>query len=109
MRQEAGKIGIDFAEGKTKIWHHHEADWSIGGKADKIRFLGYFITKPHPTQRTQEEDWTAHVSHWQMNGNLVFNIIRVITQRTEKGLKTVPALRLLYTCTRTMLHYGIEF
>ena len=32
-----------------------------------------------------------------------------MTQRTEKGLKTIPALRLLYTCTRTMLHYGIEF
>ena len=109
MRQEAGKIGMDFAERKTKTWHDHEANWSIGEKEDKIRFLGYFITKPHPTQRTQEEDWTAHVSHWQMKGNLVFNIIRAITQRTEKGLKTVPALRLLYTCTRTMLHYGIEF
>ena len=60
-------------------------------------------------QRTQEEDWTAHVSHWQTKGNLVFNIIRAMTQRTERGLRTVPALRLLYTCTRTMLHYGIEF
>ena len=32
-----------------------------------------------------------------------------MTQRTEKGLKTIPALRLLYACTRTMLHYGREF
>ena len=71
--------------------------------------MGYLITKPNPAQRTQEEDWTAHVSHWQRKGNIVFNIIRAMTQRTEKGLRTVPALRLLYTCTRTMLHYGIEF
>ena len=109
MKQEAGKIGMDFAEEKTKTWHDHEAKWKIGRKEDKIRFLGYFITKPDPVRRTQEEDWTAHVSHWQTKGNIVFNIIRAMTQRTEKGLKTVPALRLLYTCTRTMLHYGIEF
>ena len=49
------------------------------------------------------------MSHWQTKGNLVFNIIRAMTHRTERGLRTVPALRLLYTCTRTMLHYGIEF
>ena len=109
LREEARKIGMDFAEEKTKTWHDHEAKWSIGGKEDKIRFLGYFITKPHPTQRTQEEDWSAHVSHWQTKGNLVFNIIRAMTQRTERGIKTIPALRLLYTCTWTMLHYGIEF
>ena len=39
----------------------------------------------------------------------MYNIIRAMTQRTEKGLQTVPALRLLYACTKTMLHYGIEF
>ena len=109
MKQKAGEIGMDFAEEKTNTWHDHEAGWSIGRKEDKIRFLGYFIMKPRPVQRTQEEDWTAHVSHWQTKGNLVFNIIRAMTQRTDRGLRTVPALRLLYTCTRTMLHYGIEF
>ena len=109
MKQKAREIGMDFAQEKTKTGHDHEAGWSIGKKEDKIRFLGYFITKPRPVQRTQEEDWTAHVSHWQTKGNLVFNIIRAMTQRTERGLRTVPALQLLYTCTRTMLHYGIEF
>ena len=109
MMREAGNIGMDFAEEKTKTWHDHEAGWKIGKKEDKIRFLGYFITKPNPVQRTQEADWTAHAAHWQTKGNIVFNIIRAMTQRTEKGLKTVPALRLLYTCTRPMLHYGIEF
>ena len=100
---------MGFMEGKTKTWHDHEAKSCIGKKEDNIRFLGYFITKPHPAQRTQEEYWSTHVSHWQTKGNQVFNIIRAMTQRTEKGLKTVPALILLYTCTRTMLHYGIEF
>ena len=32
-----------------------------------------------------------------------------MTQRTEGGLRTIPALRLLYACTKTMLHYGIKF
>ena len=100
---------MDFAEEKTKTWDDHEAKWSMGKKEDKIRFLGYFIIKPHPTQRTQEEDWSAHVSRWQTKGNLVFNIIRAMTQRTERGIKTISALRLLYTCTRMMLHYGVEF
>ena len=98
-----------FAEEKTKTWHDHEIKWSIGKKEDKTQFLGYFITKPHPAQRTQDEDWSAHVSHWQTKGNHAFKIVRAMTQRTGKGLKTIPALRLLYTCTRTMLHYGIEF
>ena len=96
-------------EEKTKTWHDHKAKWSIGGKEEKIRFLGYFITKPHPAHRTQEEDWSTHVSHWQTKGNLVFNIIRAMKQRTKKGIKTIPALSLHYTCTGTMLHYGIEF
>ena len=109
MKREAGNIGMDFAGEKTKTWHDHEAGWKIGKTEDKIRFLGYFITKTNPVQRTQEEDWTAHVAHWQTKGNIVFNIIRAMTQRTEKGLKTVLALRLLYTCTRTKLHHGIEF
>ena len=109
MKQEAEKIGMDFAEEKTKTWHDHDVGWKIGKKEDKIRFLEYFNTKPNPAQRTQEEDWTAHVSHWQMKKNTVFSIIRAMTQRTEKGHRTVPALRLLYTCTRTMLHYCIEF
>ena len=49
------------------------------------------------------------MTHWQTKGNQVFNIIRAMTQRTEKGLRPVPTLRLLYACTKTMLHYGIEF
>ena len=52
---------------------------------------------------------TMVVTHWQTKGNLVFNIIRAMTQRTERGIKMILALWLLYTCTRTMLHYGIEF
>ena len=61
LRQEARKIGMDFTAEKTKTWHDHEAKWSIGKKEDKIRFLGYFVTKPHPTHRMQEEDWSAHM------------------------------------------------
>ena len=41
--------------------------------------------------------------------NSVTTMVVTMTQRTEKGIRTIPALRLLYTCTRTMLHYGIEF
>ena len=109
MRTEAKRIGMDFAEEKTKTWHDHEARWEIGKKEEKIRFLGYIINKPELGRRTQEEDWTAHTAHWQTKGNQVYNIVRAMTQRTEGGLRTVPALRLLYACTKTMLHYGIEF
>ena len=109
MKEEAKKIGMDFAEDKTKTWHDHNATWEIGKKEEKIRFLGYIIDKPEAVRRTQEEDWTAHITHWQTKGNQMYNIIRALTQRTEGGLRTVPALRLLYTCTKVMLHYGIEF
>ena len=109
MKEEAKKIGMDFAEEKTKTWHDHEAKWEIGRKEEKTRFLGYIISKPETGKRTQEEDWTAHTAHWQTKGNQVYNIIRAMTQRTEGGIRTVPALRLLYACTKTMLHYGIEF
>ena len=109
MKEEARKIGMDFAEDKTKTWHDHDAEWEIGKKEEKIRFLGYIISKPEAARRTQEEDWTAHTTHWQTKGNQIYNSIRAMTQRTEGGLKMVPALRLLYTCTKTMLHYGIEF
>ena len=63
LKQEAGKIGMDFAEEKKKTWHDHKAKWCMERKEDKIRFLGYFITKPHLAQRTQEVDWSTHVSH----------------------------------------------
>ena len=109
MRKDAKEIGMDFAEEKTKTWHDHEAKWNIGKEEERIRFLGYIIEKPSAIRRTREEDWSAPVRHWQTKGNQVYNIIRAMTQRTEKGLRTVPALRLLYACTKTMLHYGIEF
>ena len=109
MKKEARKIGMDFAEEKTKTWHDHEAKWEIGKKEEKTRFLGYIISKPEIGKRTQEEDWTAHTAHWQTKGNQIYNIVRAMTQRTEGGIRTVPALRLLYACTKTMLHYGIEF
>ena len=109
MKAEARKIKMDFAEDKTKTWHNHDARWTIGTAEHKIKFLGYIISKPDCAKRTQNEDWTAHVTHWQTKGNQVYNIIRAMTQRTEGGLRTIPALRLLYACTKTMLHYGIEF
>ena len=109
MRTVAGKIGMDFAEEKTKTWHDHDAKWSIGETEEKIRFLGYILDKPSAVRRTQEEDWTAHVTDWQTKGNRMYNIIRAMTQRTGSGLRTVPALRLLYAFTKTMLHYGMEF
>ena len=64
MKEEARKIGMDFAEEKTKTWHDHDATWEIGRKEEKIRFLGYIINKPEAVRRTQEEDWTAHITHW---------------------------------------------
>ena len=75
MRTQAGKIGMDFAEDKTKTWHDHDTKWGIGKTEEKIRFLGYIISKPNAVRRTQDEDWTAHVMHWQWKGNQMYSII----------------------------------
>ena len=79
MKKGAKKIGMDFAEEKTKTWHDHNAKWGLGKVEEKIRFLGYIISKPEEVRRTTDEDWTAHIAHWQTKGNQIYNIIRAMT------------------------------
>ena len=46
---ESTRLGMSFAENKTKTLHDRLEDWGIGTTVNKLRFLGYWLETPPPT------------------------------------------------------------
>ena len=107
VNRRATSRGMSFAENKTKTWHGGRSgsypNWSIEKTSLKIRILGYWI-KDH-----RSETFEKHVQHWLTKANYAYNRLGALTQRSDKGLKTIPTLRILHSVVRTMAWYGLEF
>ena len=107
VNRRATSRGMSFAENKTKTWHGGRSgrypNWSIEKTSLKIRILGYWI-KDH-----RLETFEKHVQHWLTKANYAYNRLRALTKRSDKGLKTIPTLRILHSVVRTMAWYGLEF
>ena len=107
VNRRATSRGMSFAENKTKTWHGGRSgsypNWGIGKTSLEIRILGYWI-RDH-----RSESFEKHVKHWLTKANYAYNKLRALTQRSEKGLKTIPTLRILHSVVRTMAWYGLEF
>ena len=105
--RRAEEKGMTFAENKTKIWHggtnRPTPRWGIGNRTTKLRFLGYWIADQ------ADESFRKHTKHWLTKANYAFNKLRALTQRTDRGLKTIPMLRILHSVVRTQAWYGLEF
>ena len=105
--RRAEEKGMTFAENKTKIWHGRTTDpsprWTIGIRTTELRFLGYWITDQ------TDESFSKHTKHWLTKANYAFNKLRALTQRTDRGLKTIPMLRILHSVIRTQAWCGLEF
>src|SRR5437588_6876099 len=97
-----------FADNKTKTWHDREENWSVGNIVTRLRYLGYWLETPPPAERLLDNNYQVHLNHWITKANLSFNMIRGMCQRSKTGLNTTGILRILQSCTHSMLTYGIE-
>ena len=109
LTQDAQDIGMSFAENKTKTWHDRLENWSIGTIHPKLRFLGYWLETPPPSQRTDPPRFDYHISHWTTKANHTLNVLRALTLCSTCGLRTSSILQIFNACCKSMLHYGIEF
>ena len=106
--ERARDKGMDFAENKTKTFHRNdESNWKIGNKIREMHFLGYW-DQTSTNEPTNSMD--KHVKHWLTKANFSYNLLRVITQRTngDQGLDMMSTKRLLHSVTRTIAWYGLE-
>ena len=108
IQKDASEIGMSFAENKTKTWHDRIDSWGIGTVQLKLRFLGYWLETPTPAQRLQFPSFEHHLSHWTTKANYVFNVLRALSTRSSKGLRTPAILRILDACCKSTLLYGLE-
>ena len=106
---EASDIGVSFAENKTKTFHDRVDSWGIGGTVKQLRFLGYWLETPPPPLHTAPPRFDYHVSHWSTKANFAFNTLRALSLRSSTGLRSLPILRILDACVRSVLLYGLEF
>ena len=109
LNAEANRVGMSFAENKTKTLHDRSEDWGIGASVTKLRFLGYWIETPPPHKRAEPPSFAHHVDHWSTKANYAFNVLRALTLRSDRGLRSPAILRILEACVRSILLYGIEF
>ena len=109
LTSEALSIGMSFADNKTRTLHDRPESWGIGSSTDKLRFLGYWIESPKPNQRTAPPRYDHHLQHWTTKANYTFNVLRALTLRSDRGLRTSAILRILNSCIRSVLLYGLEF
>ena len=109
VTREAQTIGMSFAENKTKTWHDRTENWGIGTTTPKLRYLGYWLETPLSSHRTEPPSYNHHLAHWTVKANHMFNILRALSMRSTKGLRTPAILQIFESCCRSMLHYGIEF
>ena len=109
LNTDAAQIGMSFAENKTKTLHDRIENWGIGTTVNKLRFLGYWLETPLPDKRTDPPAFDHHVNHWTTKANYTFNVLRALSLRSDRGLRSSAILRILDACTRSILLYGIEF
>lgn len=109
LTSEALSVGMSFADNKTKTLHDTRTTWGIGTTVQKLRFLGYWLTTPPPPLRLAPPTFEYHCEHWFTKANVAFNTLRALTLRSDKGLRSTPILRILDSCVRSILLYGIEF
>ena len=109
LNADANRIGMSFAENKTKTLHDRLEDWRIGSTERQLRFLGYWLETPPPAQRTQPPTYTHHLRHWTTKANYALNMLRAMTLRSDRGLRSSAILRILDACVRSILLYRIEF
>ena len=109
LSRDALDIGMSFAENKTKTWHDRPENWAIGSTSTKLRFLGYWIETPPPSDRTGPPRFTHHINHWTTKANFMLNTIRALSLRSSRGLRTSAILQIFDACCKSMLHYGLEF
>ena len=100
---------MSFAENKTKTWHDRLDSWGIGTVHPKLRFLGYWLETPTPAQRLKPPTFEHHLSHWTTKANYTLIVLRALSTRSSKGLRTPAILRILDACCRSTLLYGLEF
>ena len=86
---------------------HRTETWGIGTSVNTIRFLGYWVDNP-PT-RNSPPSYERHINHWTAKANCSLNVLRALTLRSDKGLRTTAILRILDARTRSVLLYGLEF
>ena len=109
LNAEAAQIGMSFTENKTKTIHDRLEDGGIGTTVNKLRFLGYWLETPPPDKRTDPPSFDHHVNHWTTKANYTFNVLRALSLRSDRGLRSSAILRILDACVSSMLLYGIEF
>ena len=109
LNAKAAHLGMSFAENKTKTLHDRAENWGIGASLNKLRFLGYWIETPPPDQRLKPRSFAHHVKHWTTKANFAYNVLRALTQRSERGLRSTTILRILDACVHSILLYGIKF
>ena len=107
LTTDAASIGMTFAENKTRTLHDRTETWGIGTSVDTLRFLRYWIETP-PTRRSPPS-YNHHINHWTTKANYSFNVLRALSLRSSKGLRSTAILRILDACTRSILLYGLEF
>ena len=108
LNSDAHSLGMTFTENKTKTVHDHIENWGIGTSVNKLRFLGYWLETPPPDKRTEPPSFDRHLHHWTTKANYTFNVLRALSLRSDRGLRTIAILRILYSCAKYVLLYGIE-
>ena len=109
LNDDGNRIGMSFAENKTKTLHDRIETWGIGSTVSQLRFLGYWLETPPPDKRTHPPSFSRHLRHWTTKANYAFNMLRALTLRSDRGLCSSAILRILDACVRSILLYGIEF
>ena len=109
LNAEANHINMSFAENKTKTLHDRLETWGIGSTVNQLRFLGYWLETPPPDERTHPPSYTHHLRHWTTKANYALNMLRALTLRSDRGLRSSAILRILDACVRSILLYGIKF
>lgn len=109
LNDDANRIGMSFAEHKTKTLHDRLETWGIGSTVNQLRFLGYWLEKPPPHQRTHHPSYSHHLHYWTTEANYTFNMLRALPLRSDRGVRSSASLRILDACLRSILLYGVEF
>ena len=99
LNAEANGIGMSFAENKTKTLHDRTEDWGIGTTTTRLRFLGYRLETPPPDKRCNPPSFEHHVNHWTTKANYAFNVLRELSLRSDRSLRSTAILRIFDSCT----------